>query len=911
MSAPLGAFSVANDVVVSEPDLVEPRRGFSWLSYAFGAGSDYANALFSFQGAILVQYGTKLAYDSGIAFTDLAGTNAPPDPTALRMQAVEAGQNFYYTSTEGIKKLDSPSSTPVLAGTPRGPAPTERSSPTHITGAPAAGWMPANSQTAYVATWVRFDTDDTEHEGQPSTAVYVVNPADIAMDPGSDSLGKVGFTAIYFSTDPVTVATGLNYKIGDQISFSLDTPDANYPDGDYTLTGVDVLFGGTMLELDWTTAVLGGAGITPTGLISSGSKDVRVPINIPTPYIDETYTVRVYRAEASLSAITPPRFQFYLANEHQLTAVDIAARGYSFTDSTPDSLLQDPLYTNTDDGEPPDSSLQNDNSQPPYCTDLCQFDSRVWGANYQELQSFSLALLGVGAPNGLQVADTITIAGTTYTGIAVGVPVTDTTFFVFTATGSPGLNVQQTAQSLALAVTKNAASPVDCYYTSGVEDVPGQMLIRARAPSTSQFTVYASRPSAWGPELTATSVDALTSTADAATNGLWYSKQNQPEAVPLLNRLPIGPQNCRVLRIQALRDKLFVFTDIAGIWIVSNKYPYENVNPLTKTAVLTGPDTLVNFNDALYALTTQGVAKIDDSGPQILSIPVESDIKSLFGTGLTNLRRSACAVGYESSRKYILAMPTDPPDTHNTQAFVYDVVTKCWTRWTKPMSSMVVVPQSDYLYVASSLNNKVSKERKNYDRTDYADEDFAVAITAADGLEVTLASVTDIAAGDLLYVDPVQNALVLEVDTDTNTLTMQQTVEWTLGAATVYPAIDTKVVYTPMFSGEPESWKHYREVVYHFKTPAFSLGNALFYSDLNPAEQEAPMALGGFGDPDWERFPWEQPGGPKNKRVPTATKSARVAYLSVGFHIRQAWNQWALAGYTPVYEKGSERETSK
>lgn len=911
MGAPIGAYQLADNTVVSVPDLVEPRRGFAFLNYTYGIITDVANALFSFQGTPLIQYGTALAYDSGASWTALAGTNAPPDPTVLRMQAVEAGQNFYYTSTEGIKKIDTPSSTPVLAGVPRGPAPTRRTVPTWMTGDPDSGWMPANSMTAYTATWVTFDTDGTEHESAPSTVVYVAIPPDRVSDGGANGnlIEKPVGSPIY----QIFIPGGHGLHVGDRVTFDYGgAATASFPNGTLTVSALGPIGSpGTSLDITTFQAVdtapnAGPGTVAPNGTLYAGDKDVSVTFNIA-PNITTDYTVRVYRAEASLSWTVPPRPQFYLDHEHQLTAGEVAAGGYTYTDSVPDSLLQDPLYTNTDDGEPPDSSLQNDNSQPPYATDVCLFDSRVWGANYQELQSFNLALLGVGAPNGLQVGDTVTIAGVVYTGRAVGTALAVNEFWVYLLTGSAGTNVQQTAQSLALSVTRNPSSTVDCYYTSGVNDTPGQLLIRGRTPSVGVFSVTASRVSAWGPDLTG----GLSSTADAATNGLWFSKQNQPEAVPLLNRLSVGPRNCRILRIQALRDKLYVFTDIAGIWIISNKYPYENVDPLTKTTVLVGPDTLVNFNDALYALTTQGVAKIDDSGPQIISIPIENDIKRLFGTGLATLKVKSVATGYESARKYILAMPTEPSDTYNTQALVYDVVTRCWTRWTKPMAAMVVVPQSDYLYVASPLVNKVSVERKNYDRTDYADEDFPVTIVSSDGLEVVLASVAGITAGDLLYVDPIQLALVLEVDTDTNTVTVQQTVQWTNGGATIYPAIDNKLVYTPMFSGEPESWKRYREVAYHFKTPAFSLGNAFFSSDLNPSEQEVPFALGGFGDPDWERFPWEQPGGPKNKRVGVPTKAQRVAYLSVGFHIRQAWNQWSLAGYTPVFEKGSERETSK
>jgi hypothetical protein len=728
-SAPPGAYAVLDNVVCNYPDVLESRRGFEFLPYDFGSSAATGpDCIFSFKGTLLVQAGTKLYYDSGVAFVDVGGTNGPPDPTVLRMKGEETGLSFYYTTSDGVKVLDAVGNTPRAAGLPVGPFCTTVSTPTKLDGDPNEGWLPEDSQTAYCATWLWSDANAVEHESTPSNAFYVTNPPSFTVPIGDASRPGPPFFPNLTYVQVTYPGHGLSR--GDRVTVTFNAADTHYVSGTYSVLN-PVTYNSFVIKAG---DGLGFADVTTqTCAITTGTKNVSVSVDIPQTAVDGGYQLLVYRAKASAAATAFPRAQFYLTK----VALPSVAGTYTFIDATPDTLLQDPLYTNTDDGEPPDGSLQNDNSQAPYCTDLAVFDARLWGANYQELQTFNLSLLGCGSPNGLQTGDTITIGGITYTA--------DTDFPLYQTVYTPkpvelltaAQNIALTAQALALTITNNAASDVECFYTSGPDDFPGQMLLRSRVPGSAAFSVSVSRASAWSPVFDG----ALTSVSNVETNGLWFSKQNQSSAVPLLNRLAVGPKNCRILRIRALRDKLFVFTDIAGIYTVASVYPY-NITSLSVTAVLLAPDTLVNFDDTLYALTTQGVVRVNEAGPTILSVPIEQDIKVLFGVGLPTLKVKAFAVGYESYRKYLLAMPTVPSDTTNTQVFAYDAATRTWTRWTKALSAGVVVPQNDYLYVGTPGLNRISVERKNFDRTDYADESYTVTLNSFSGATVNLASST-------------------------------------------------------------------------------------------------------------------------------------------------------------------------
>jgi hypothetical protein len=925
LKAEPGYLSTADNCVIDASGKLRPRRGFEYLGRTFGSGSSRANALFGFNGTLLVQYDDKLAYDSGSAITDYTGTNTPPDPTSLRMAAEEASQSLFVTTSQGVKAIDTPiGGTPTISGMPRGAPPDSRGDPLRKDGTPNAGWMPEDSQSAYVATWSRVDANEVIIEGAPSTAVYVVNPKVLDFVTATTTVVRASNVVTFQTSGQVLVDDAYGFAPGDEFTIDADFAGSGGTlNGTFTLTQAFVDANGNLV-LRWNQTAADITGSFTAGTLSSGTKNVGGSVILPT-YVDTAYTYNVYRTRSSASNQDVPRQQYYLCYERQISSADVTAGFFTWSDERPDSLLGEPLYTNADDGEPPDSSLQNDNNQAPLCTDLETFDSRLWGANYEEFQALTINLLGVGSPDGLQPGDTITIGGVTYTGIATSSAFSTTEFWVYddalpaTATATqpfglyyytPSERVFLTARNLGYTVARNASTTVDCFYTSGVDDIPGQMLLRGRTPSTAQFSVYASRTTAWSPILTTSSTGAVTSTADESTNGLWYSKQNQPHSVPLLNRLPVGPRNCRILRIRALRDKLFVFTDIAGIWTVSNTYPYA-VDRLSKTVALVGADTLVDFDDSLYCLTTRGVARVDESGVGIISLPIYDDLREHFGEGLETLETKALAVGYESEAKYILFMPTEVADTENNQAFVFDTITRGWTRWTKEVNAAVVLPQDNYLYVAGNDDNEVSVERKSFDRTDYSDESFSVTISSTSGTAVTLADASEVSVGDLLYQDPVAQALVTAVDG--NVVTTLETVTWATGAATVYKAYECKAVWTPLVSNAPEEWKHYREVQFHFETPGFSLGGALFAADVNPQEQEVEVdfeeTLGGFGIPAWEDFAWGQPSGPQNKRAGVPTECQHANYLSVGLRVTEARGSWSLTGFTAVYEGGSERGT--
>lgn len=912
---PEGALKQALNTVINFPGVLESRRGFEYVPYSFGTLSSRANQLLSYLGTVLVQYDTsKLAHDTGIAFSDYSGTYGPPSG-ATRVRGAEANQNLYFTSVDGVKVIDQSFGEPVPVGLPRAPTPVGQLPSGgflmqgSFSGNPGAGWMPGDSQAAYIALVGTRDASNNIKLGEASNPYYVVNPPDISFLAGDAAAITSGFVAL-----KVGSGNARYYQDGDVVSVTLSPTDANYPNGFKTVQ-TPLTF--DKIELAWTNSA---AHNVQPGVISGANRNTFVTFQT-TPEMTTSQFVRIYRTKSSPGATVPPNQDFFLVNEIPITSGILSAGSYQFVDSTPDELLLNPYYNNVNvGGETPDGSPDNENGRAPFCRDLVVWDDRLWGASLIEKHVLNVNLLGTesiliyDSAGGLRSGDTVTVGGVTFTAVhSLSAPLAANQFCVFDLAVQTDMTasecVARTAQSLATQVTSNPSCTVNAYCTNfniyDATTLPGAIKFVNRDPVGSAFTFATSRPSAWNPDPTST----LTSTADNATNELWFSKQEQSEAVPAFNRLSIGPRNSTILRIRPILSQLFVFTD-RGVYTVSNTYPYR-VDLLSKTAILVAPDSLVDLDDGLFCLSTQGVVKVSAAGVGVTSMPIEADIKRLYGTGITNLTKLAQAVGYESYRKYILTMPTVPGDTANTQQFVYDVATRAWTQWDVPAASMLLVPDTDTLYIAKTDENRVSIERKNYDATDYSDESFAVTLSSVSGMVLSLTSVAGINPGDMIYQSSVTRSLVVSVDPIGNTVTVADTLDgWVPGMGTAcYRGIHNAVQFSGHFAGLANHIKHWQAITFHFKTPGLATAQAVFFSELGPNLEMVSLALQGWGAQPWGRFAWAQLPGPKNSRVFLTPNATRAAYLTVGLDIREARGVWSLLGYTPEVRDVSARST--
>ncbi len=257
-------------------------------------------------------------------------------------------------------------------------------------------------------------------------------------------------------------------------------------------------------------------------------------------------------------------------------------------------------------------------------------------------------------------------------------------------------------------------------------------------------------------------------------NRVYFSKINQPEAVPLVNYVDIGPKDKAIQRIMALRDSLIVLKE-DGVYVITGpSAPNFTVRLSDSSALTFAPDTATNLNNLIYVLTSQGVVTVSETGVGVISRNIENKIQEVANAKF-NYELMSWGMASESDRCYLLWLPERTTDTFATQAFRYNTFTRTWTRWTKPANCGVVNPDDDKIYLGDSSGRPyVLKERKNLERQDYADREIvrSIGFGAISGTRVTISSVTEIEVGDVLtqvqYLDINKfNRFLKKLDRDT------------------------------------------------------------------------------------------------------------------------------------------------
>ena len=234
-------------------------------------------------------------------------------------------------------------------------------------------------------------------------------------------------------------------------------------------------------------------------------------------------------------------------------------------------------------------------------------------------------------------------------------------------------------------------------------------------------------------------------------NRIYYSKFSQPEAVPIVNYIDIGTKDAPIERILALRDYLFIFkTD--GIYMLSGDGGIWTVRMIDTEKILC-PDSAIVLNNQIYLLTGNGVMTVNENTPFIIARMIEDKFQVLQKFK-SSTRRLGFGVGYEDDRAYILWVPSESTDEVCTQAYRYNILEKMWTRWTKTATCGVVVENGNnsLLYIADGDRPIIMQERKNRDRTDFADNVLTVEL----GLDsfvnnkYRLSSISDVSVGDVI-----------------------------------------------------------------------------------------------------------------------------------------------------------------
>lgn len=936
--APDGALSAADNIIIPAVNLARSRNGQKQYGAAL-AGS--VNKLFIYDASLIVNYDTKLAYDSdgAGAFIDYAGTYSPFQSGA-RIQSLEAAGCAYFTTSKGVYKIDQLVTTPIAAGVPTGLG---------ITGATTgvSGFLAQDSAVAYRVVWGYIDAQNNLLLGAPSQRTVVVNPSgsgsakDVILTiPIPDGITTTHFVQVYrsFGTAAATDTPNDDLQLVLQVTPSSGDISAHY------LTATDITPYSLMREALYTNQGVEGAENA----------------NYPPP--------------ACLDFDVFKGSTFYAnTKQHQQITVTLISVGL------PELGYYDDATVGTTNGSPNLTTIAD--------TSGLRVGMRCVGTGIPSDSRILQITSGTTLTMTKNATATATVAVQFQDGIGFG---TRTYFGGSTSdytkdqfkieTGySAGQNINETSLNLIDTVNRSSSGPMYGYYQSGTNDLPGVIRFEERELGGEDLIVSSTLSTCWSPALNAqrnisaisianptviTSVGHGLSTNDtiqiygtnstpalsgeytvtvltadtftvpvnvtgAGTSGYWnstvglvttnaevrqnrvyVSKPNQPESVPLYRYFDIGSANFPIQRVKSLRDGIIFFKADGIFRITGETFVNMAVTVLDSTVVLLAPESVATLANQIFAMTSQGIVSVTDSGVAIRSVPIEDTVIRLSSDQYPAFPTASFGVGYESERTYAFFTVTETTDTTCTQAFIYNSLTNAWTRWDLTRSAGVVNGYVDKLFMADTAG-QVFIERKNFTNNDYADLQFDIDILSIDdATTMTITAQPGVAAGQTL----VQNRryVIITAVNDTFTqLTVVSTQGFVTGAATSYQPIRNLLEWHPITAGNPGILKHFSEATFFFKDAAFNEIEAGFASNIIRSWVHFPLINNtgvGWGGQPWGQFPWGGVlGGAAALRTYWPRTPSRGSWGYLYLQTEQAFQGFSLQGVSILYTAMSSR----
>lgn len=632
-------------------------------------------------------------------------------------------------------------------------------------------------------------------------------------------------------------------------------------------------------------------------VINSGgsSQNVTLTASIPSG-ITTAYTANLYRALQTTSASVPATDNMQLAFQYSPNSTDISNGYITITDQTPDSLLGASFY-----GSPNQEGATQYNFPPPLATDFTSFQGMTFYANTTSLQNIYITMITTPTDG-----DTITINGVVFTAKTAG-NTFSSGFFGIVTSGTPGTNIDGTSKNLVECINQYASNTtINAYYPVGYNDLPGLIFLQARNYSQAAFVLTSSNGTVYQPAIPSSGTT-YKSSNDSLPNAISVSKTNQPEAVPLTNQIFIGGGDKPIYRVIALRDSVVVMKQ-DGVFRITGTTPAQlTVTPFDTTIILIAPDSAYTLNNNIFAITSQMVVAISESGVNIESRNIEGTLLQI--STLTYFPTATFGLSYESEREYLLCLPSSDTDQTATQIYVYNWLTQAWTHWLiAPTAGMVSFQPDNKLYLTPSYNsNYLYQEVKTYNANglDFGDDRYSVNITGVSGKIITLTSVTHAQIGQTLL----QNfftSVVTAVDVGASTITVSDLFSWANGAATLVNPFQQTVVTTPISANFTHYMKNFSRLIYNFSNANFATITASCISDASLYTETwslAPQINGAWGLFQWGNIPWNGTSLLTQAVATVPPRNKMLAHwVQVGLNLNQALSNFQFLGCSLSYD---------
>lgn len=827
-----GALLKANNIVIQQEGIAQPRRGIKYWSNTFGTTSDRAKQLFEYKARILCHYSNKITFDTtgNGNFVNFSGDYLSPKSNT-RIKALESKGNFYFTSDSGVKKISAKTTADITASSISNAGVVAALGGEGKAKLPAIGFLESQYKCIYKITWAQLDNNNLLIEGAPSDDITVYNNS------------TYNNTLVDLSILVPTQIDNINYIY--RIYRSASVPVADTAEREFNL-----VFEGNPTNTELTNRVIkytdklanefrsGGLPLYTNAISGGGSLSAN---EIPPYAVDlALYSNHLFYANTKLAHFKEYSIQS-IANLYNQT-LEISD---TFTTNT--YFFEGAVEQNTVKAEAQAFTLPNAyffltsaNNEREYYVRLKK-DNTAFVQNAETDQRFEILVniaglnqahevanaianavnlvgdfaavvvdaLGVVDPVGSYVRITNLNNGTCRTLDDTGAQIspyglTDSTLiptnYIFTHnlsglgedlslnqvlwSAKEGLlGVEETAKSLVKVINSNDAEIVTAYYISGINDTPGKIILKRKDFQNLPFymctdsllatiDIFPNIPLDTDP----VNLKQYGSEDSAAVNALYFSKPDQPESVPLSNVVFVGSSDAPILRIVALRESLFIFKTDGVYRLNGSDASNFSINLFDGTSILKVPDSVAVLTNEIYYFGNQGIAKLSEVGNTVISTPIQDKFLPLISTA-PNLATASFGIAYETDRSYMIWTLMSKNDTVAQIAYRFNVETNTWVEWRIPKTCAVLNTQEDKLYFGSSSVNLVEVERKNFDRFDNCDREIEGEIPAAsfNGDIVRPSGATNYEAGDVIiqyqYLTINRVAQILKMlDTDYNML---------------------------------------------------------------------------------------------------------------------------------------------
>jgi len=658
----------------------------------------------------------------------------------------------------------------------------------------------------------------------------VVSSAIVETVPSPELEGRCTFEVVARS---IVVFSGISYEL---VSFKVTLPTNPTVDISPTSPYVGESFGSCSFQLDRYTSIL-----------------FKVPsVAVAGDFIDLYYS----KSEIPLSSnpLAVPDGDYYLAKEIEITGS--GSPGWSFNSNSSTGIFQKglPLYTNPSDGDL--SRLPNVIPPGANCIEL--WKGHVFLGNTYQRHEIELTHIGGALTTNRTLSIQFTDSGTP-----------ETFTFAFVQSISDAATIKTRMIYIAAEIMENSSNFL-AYYSESTNDFPGGLKIISRTPNRG-FKVFCNNSDlgdSMEPKLgTSFAATTVQSSQEAVRNRLYWSKQNQPEAVPFFT--DIGDDDEDILNIQRTRDSLIVIKR-DGIFSVygdpsTGVLSIREIDTTIKGVSATGVTRLGN---RVFAKTNQGIVAISESG---LNLIARKQIEPLIKVSEENTTGDTVMYALEDDRQLYIATATSPSDPTKI-VYSYNTLTQSWSEISKVFTWGFVI-NNNFTVSKVFQNNRVITdgtyvfiERKDNELTDFSDSEVLRTVTAisSDKLTVTFSVAFTGPVGSAMVwnngtADKIYRIVAVEGASVTLNIPFSGVVS---NDVTLYTPIRSIIRTSPIDGGDSSIVKQFTKFIINLRYDALSACTLNFKSDWQEYGMETEWTKRderrGWGQEAWGRFPWGQ-----------------------------------------------------